>query len=218
MDSDHPALELIDQPAAADSAHVLSDADAIELMRSARRIAVIGASSLPWRASNSVMHFLLDHGYECVPVTPKRHEVLGHACYDTLEAAVAATGPFDIVDVFRRPEYTPEIARSAVATGCKALWLQQGVISPRPRVSRTRAALTWSWTGARRWCTATFACSTPHWTTPQHTKVHQVACTMVLQHVPAAARTMQTSSMSLPRKESPCAPTPWSEPSPSLRP
>ena len=99
-------------------------------MRSARRIAVIGASSLPWRASNSVMRFLLDHGYDCTPVTPKRPEVLGLATYPTLEAAVAATGPFDIVDVFRRPEYTPAIARSAVATGCKALWLQQGVISP----------------------------------------------------------------------------------------
>ena len=130
MDSDQPTIELIDQPAVANSAHILSDAGAIELMRSARRIAVIGASSLPWRASNSVMRFLLDHGYDCIPVTPKRPEVLGLATYPTLEAAVAATGPFDIVDVFRRPEYTPEIARSAVATGCKALWLQQGVISP----------------------------------------------------------------------------------------
>lgn len=130
MDSDQPTIELIDRPAAASVAHVLGDAEATELMRRAHRIAVIGASSLPWRASNSVMRFLLDHGYDCIPVTPKRPEVLGLATYPTLEAAVAATGPFDIVDVFRRPEYTPEIARSAVATGCKALWLQQGVISP----------------------------------------------------------------------------------------
>ncbi len=89
----------------------------------------MGASSLPWRASNSVMRYLLDYGYDCIPVTPKRDVVLGRACYDTLEAAVAATGPFDIVDVFRRPEFTPDIARSAVATGCGALWLQQGVIN-----------------------------------------------------------------------------------------
>ena len=130
MDSDQPLIDLIDQSDAPDSAYDLGDAAAVELMRSARRIAVIGASSLPWRASNSVMRYLLDRGYDCVPVTPTRPEVLGHACYDTLEAAVTATGPFDIVDVFRRPEYTPEIARSAVATGCKALWLQQGVISP----------------------------------------------------------------------------------------
>ena len=42
---------------------------------------------------------------------------------------MAATGPFDIVDVFRRPEHTPEIARSAVETGAGALWLQLGVVN-----------------------------------------------------------------------------------------
>lgn len=129
MEPKQPGLELIGRPTKAVGLPLLDDAGAMELLRDARRIAVVGASSLPWRASNSVMGYLLDHGYDCVPVTPKRDEVLGHACYDTLEAAVAATGPFDIVDVFRRPQFTPEIARSAVATGCGALWLQQGVIS-----------------------------------------------------------------------------------------
>ena len=108
------------------------DADgAREALRSASRIAVVGASSHPWRASNSVMRYLLDQGYDCVPVTPTRDEILGQRCFDTLEEAVAASGgPFDIVDVFRRSEYTPEIARSAVALGCGVLWLQQGVINP----------------------------------------------------------------------------------------
>ena len=129
MEPLRPGLELIDEPSDTRSLSLLDDDGAIELLRGARRIAVVGASSLPWRASNSVMRYLLSHGYECVPVTPKRDEVLGRSCYDTLEAAVAATGPFDIVDVFRRPEYTPDIARSAVATGCGALWLQQGVVS-----------------------------------------------------------------------------------------
>jgi len=129
MEPDRRSIELIDEAPDAGPLPLLSDADAIELLRDARRIAVVGASSLPWRASNSVMRYLLDKGYECVPVNPHRGEVLGRACYPTLEAAVAASRPFDIVDVFRRPEYTPDIARSAVATGCGALWLQQGVIS-----------------------------------------------------------------------------------------
>lgn len=123
-------IELIDAPTGMGGLPLLSDAAAIELLRDAKRIAVVGASSRPWRASNSVMRYLLDRGYDCVPVTPTRKQVLGLACYDSLEQAVAATGPFDIVDVFRRPEYAPDIARSAVATGCGALWLQQGVISP----------------------------------------------------------------------------------------
>ncbi len=122
-------LHILKEPSGEQHVAPLSDAEAMELLRRARRIAIVGASSLPWRASNSVMRYLLDKGYECVPVTPKRHEVLGLATHPTLEAAVAATGIFDIVDVFRRPEFTPEIARSAVATGCGALWLQQGVIS-----------------------------------------------------------------------------------------
>lgn len=130
MHQERRSIEIIDEPAGGGSPSLLSDAQAVKLLGEARRIAIVGASSLPWRASNSVMRYLLDHGYECIPVTPKRDMVLGHRCYDTLEAAVDATGPFDVVDVFRRPEYTPEIARSAVSTGCGALWLQQGVISP----------------------------------------------------------------------------------------
>ena len=130
MNDGPEAIHLIDEPAAPPAAVLLDDAGAIELLRTARRIAIVGASSLPWRASNSVMRYLLDKGYECVPITPKRPEVLDRASYDSLEAAVAATGPFDIVDVFRRPEYAPAIARSAVTTKCRALWLQQGVISP----------------------------------------------------------------------------------------
>lgn len=129
MEPTAPRIEFVDQPSRAEALPLLDDAEAIELLRRARRIAIVGASSLPWRASNSVMRYLLDHGYDCIPVTPKRDVVLGRVCYDTLEAAVAATGPFDIVDVFRRPEFTPDIARSAVATGCGALWLQQGVIN-----------------------------------------------------------------------------------------
>lgn len=129
MEPVRPGIELIEEAPETATLPLLSDADAIELLRDARRIAIVGASSLPWRASNSVMRYLLDKGYDCVPVNPNRTTVLGRACYPTLEAAVAAGGPFDIVDVFRRPEHTPDIARSAVATGCATLWLQQGVIS-----------------------------------------------------------------------------------------
>ena len=76
------------------------------------------------------MSYLLEQGYECVPVTPRTDEVLGRPAYPSLEAAVAAHGrPFDVVDVFRRAEHTPAIAHSAVALGCGTLWLQQGVVN-----------------------------------------------------------------------------------------
>ena len=101
------------------------------MLRSARRIAVVGASPYPWRASNVVMAYLLEQGYACVPVNPEAATVLGQACFATLKEAVAAAGGegFDIVDVFRRAEHTPDIARSAVALGCGTVWLQQGIVS-----------------------------------------------------------------------------------------
>lgn len=107
---------------------VLDAAGAQDVLRHARRLAIVGASPDRSRPSHSVMRYLQAHGYECVPVNPTAREVLGVTTFATLEEAVAATGRFDIVDVFRRPEYTPPIAAAAVATGCGALWLQLGVV------------------------------------------------------------------------------------------
>lgn len=75
------------------------------------------------------MRYLIDMGYEVVPVNPNCDEVLGVRSYATLEDATAATGRFDIVDVFRRTEFAPDVARAAVQTGAGALWLQLGVVS-----------------------------------------------------------------------------------------
>ncbi len=90
---------------------------------------MVGASGNPARPSHGVMRYLIEQGYEVVPVNPNADLVLGRVAYATLEEATEATGPFDVVDVFRRPEHTPDIARSAVATGAGALWLQLGVVN-----------------------------------------------------------------------------------------
>jgi hypothetical protein len=108
---------------------VLSASEACARLAAARRIAVVGASPHPWRAASPVMAYLMTQGYECVPINPTAAAVLGRATFPSLEAAVLAGGPFDIVDVFRRAEHTPGIARSAVATGCGTLWLQEGIVS-----------------------------------------------------------------------------------------
>jgi len=99
------------------------------MLRAARRIVVVGASSKPFRASHGVMGTLLGAGYDCVPVHPNEDSVHGIRAYSTLAEATTATGPFDIVDVFRRAEFCPEHAREAVAARAGCLWLQLGIVS-----------------------------------------------------------------------------------------
>ena len=89
-------------------------------------IAVVGASPSPHRAGHYIPAYLLEHGYRIIPVNPTCEEVLGVKCFDSLEDIPE---PVDCVEVFRRPEYTPDIARQAVAIGAKSLWLQLGIIN-----------------------------------------------------------------------------------------
>jgi predicted CoA-binding protein len=106
------------------------DGDAAgELLRSARRIAIIGASANPARPSFGVFRYLVHQGYDCVPVNPAARDVLGIPAFRTLREAAEATGPFDIVDVFRRSELCPPHAREAVEIGARCLWLQLGIVS-----------------------------------------------------------------------------------------
>jgi uncharacterized protein len=101
-----------------------------EMLRSARTIAVVGLSSDPSRDSNSVARYLQKVGYRIIPVNPHEDEVLGERAVHSL---VDLTEAPDIVDVFRRAEHTPPVARDAVAIGAKVLWLQSGIVSEESR-------------------------------------------------------------------------------------
>jgi uncharacterized protein len=108
---------------------VLDDAGIAALLRSTRRIAVIGASANPWRPSRGVFETLVRAGYDCVPINPNEREVAGVPAFPTLAEAVAATGPFELIDVFRRSELCAAHAQEAVDAGASCLWLQLGVVS-----------------------------------------------------------------------------------------
>jgi len=98
------------------------------LLEDARTIAVVGLSSKPGRPSLDVASYLQDHGYRIVPVNPRETEVLGEHAYASLPE-IPADPLVDIVDVFRRAEFTPEVARDAVAIDAGALWLQEGIVN-----------------------------------------------------------------------------------------
>jgi uncharacterized protein len=108
---------------------LLDDAAIEALLRTTRRIAMIGASTNPGRPSNGVFRYLVNVGYEVVPINPRESSVEGRRSYPTLAEAVAAEGPIDIVDVFRRAELCVPHATEAVAVGARCLWLQLGIVN-----------------------------------------------------------------------------------------
>ena len=109
---------------------VQSDTAIEKVLGYAKRIAVVGLSDEPYRASFGVASYLLRHGYEIFPVNPTIEEVLGLRSYSSL---ADVPGPIDVVDVFRRPEFIPEVARQAAEIGARALWLQLGLRSSEAR-------------------------------------------------------------------------------------
>jgi uncharacterized protein len=103
-----------------------TDATIRTILETSQIIAMVGASSNPSKPSYDIMKGLLAAGFTVIPVNPTEIEVLGERAYPSLEEI---PGQVDIVNVFRRPEQTPEIADAAVKIGAKALWLQTGIVS-----------------------------------------------------------------------------------------
>lgn len=90
---------------------------------------MVGASANPQRPSYFVFRYLRTHGFDVRPVNPAYKEVDGLKSYASLAQYAEENGPPDIVDVFRKPGATPQIARDAVSVGAKAIWFQYGVIN-----------------------------------------------------------------------------------------
>ena len=96
------------------------------ILGDAHTIAVVGLSNDPLRDAYDVSEYLQSKGYRIIPVHPEETEVLGERAYPTL---LDVPEKVDVVDVFRRPSATPEIARQAVQIGAGALWLQEGIVN-----------------------------------------------------------------------------------------
>ena len=108
------------------------------ILQECRRVAIVGMSEKPWRDSNRIGRYLLDHGYQVLPVTPAVSEILGIKCYPDL---AAVPGPVELVDIFRRPEYIPAIVDEAIQVGAKAVWMQLGLADETAAARARRAGL-----------------------------------------------------------------------------
>jgi len=96
-----------------------------KLLRDTGVIAVVGLSSRPWRASYGVSEYMQSAVYRIIPVNPREQEVLGEKAYARLEDVPE---PVDMVNIFRRSEFVPEIVESAIRVGAKSIWMQEGVV------------------------------------------------------------------------------------------
>jgi len=102
-----------------------SDHPVVSRVLGLRRWAVVGCSPDPGRDSHEVARFLLDQGYDVVPVNPSVQEVLGRRCYPSV---AAIPGQVDVVNIFRRSEQAGSHVDEAIAAGARAVWLQLGVV------------------------------------------------------------------------------------------
>ena len=96
-----------------------------KILDECRIIAVVGLSSNPARASNSVASYMRRNGYQVIPVNPNETEVFGDKSYVSLADVPAG---IELVDIFRRSDEAGRAVDEAIAIGAKAVWLQEGVI------------------------------------------------------------------------------------------
>ncbi|MBJ6800019.1 CoA-binding protein [Geomonas propionica] len=99
--------------------------DIKEILTKYRTVAVVGLSPDAGKPSHEVAAYLKRAGYRIIPVNPAVAEVFGEKSYPTL---AEIPEPVEIVDVFRRSEFVPEIVEQAIAKGAKVVWMQEGVV------------------------------------------------------------------------------------------
>ena len=101
-----------------------SEREVIERLLKLKRIAVVGASDDEMRPGHYVPAYMIDHGYEIIPVNPNHQTVFGKTCFAKL---ADIPGGFELVNVFRRPIACADVTRQAIAAGAKGIWLQSGI-------------------------------------------------------------------------------------------
>ena len=103
-----------------------SESDRItELLNTAKTIAVVGLADSPLRPSYGVSHYMRSQGYRIIPVNPNIKEWEGEkACASLLDVPEKV----DIVNVFRRPEFVPDVVDQAIQIKAPAIWMQEGVV------------------------------------------------------------------------------------------
>ncbi len=118
----------------------LTDDEILAILTRTRRVALVGASNRPQRASYGVMGFWLARGIDVVPVNPVLAGQTIHG--KTVVASLEEAGPLDLVDVFRASESVGPVATEAARLGAKTLWMQLGVVNKAAAAEARKAGVT----------------------------------------------------------------------------
>jgi predicted CoA-binding protein len=123
-----------------DSMRIESDEAIAQLIMQVKRIALVGASAKPERPSHRVMQFLLDEGYEVLPINPglAGQRLLGQTVYASLADLPTSV---DMADIFRDAASLPEVTQAVVAAGVPAMWTQLGVVHSEAQHTAVDAGL-----------------------------------------------------------------------------
>jgi uncharacterized protein len=121
-----------------------SDAEIRAILSKPTTVAVVGCSDNPARDSLRIAKLLKAHGFKVIPVNPQLDAdalrgALGERCYRDL---ASIPEPVEIVDVFRRSEFVPQIVDESIAKGARILWCQLGVIHPDAAHRAQQAGMT----------------------------------------------------------------------------
>lgn len=99
--------------------------EVVKILETLNTIAVVGCSPKEWRDSHKVARYLLENGYDMIPVNPGQREILGKTCYRSLRDIPV---PVDVVDIFLNPKRVPLVVDQAIEIGAGAVWMQLGVV------------------------------------------------------------------------------------------
>lgn len=113
-----------------------SDSEIREIL-SMKNVAVVGMSKNPEKDAHQIPKYLMNSGYNVIPVNPTADEILGKKCYKNLREIPSN---IDIVDVFRPSEDVPPIVKDAIAKGVKVVWMQLGISNEEATKEATKEA------------------------------------------------------------------------------
>jgi predicted CoA-binding protein len=116
----------------------MDNAELRKILDDAKRIAIVGLSANWYRPSYFAAKYLLDRGYEVIPVNPNYEEVLGQVCYPDL---ASIPGDVDVVDLFQRAELVAQFLQPAIDKGASVFWMQLGIVNDEVAEAATRAGL-----------------------------------------------------------------------------